>query len=319
MKESFRRADQILCNATKSISELITIEGDINLDFKDVESTMRSGGGAIMAMGRANGERRVEKAIIDALDSPLLYGNDISKAKRILFNIYTSEKQPLHVKEMNEIDAFMDALNPEIEVIWGVSDDNTLDEDAKVTILATGFDDAFESQQYANQSRAHEDEYYSALIAKLYKPLKKDNWTFVSRPSSQEQPNSSVDSSESETAPEDSPSAPAVDIPASDVHMGNPVSAPAVDTPASEEHSGRPASAPVEETPRSESPVSTPSFAERKEQQPTRPFSSVEEEELEHDRQKASPKKERGMSWLDRLKKKIEDMGLVDDMNNPSE
>ena len=63
VKESFRRADQILCNATKSISELITIEGDINLDFKDVESTMRSGGGAIMAMGRASGERRVEKAI----------------------------------------------------------------------------------------------------------------------------------------------------------------------------------------------------------------------------------------------------------------
>ena len=146
VKESFRRADQILCNATKSISELITIEGDINLDFKDVESTMRSGGGAIMAMGRASGERRVEKAIVDALDSPLLYGNDISKAKRILFNIYTSEKSPLHVNEMNEIDAFMDALNPDIDVIWGVSEDNTLEDDAKVTILATGFDDGFGSK-----------------------------------------------------------------------------------------------------------------------------------------------------------------------------
>ena len=179
VKESFRRADQILCNATKSISELITIEGDINLDFKDVESTMRSGGGAIMAMGRASGERRVEKAIVDALDSPLLYGNDISKAKRILFNIYTSGKSTLHVREMNEIDAFMDALNPDIEVIWGVSDDNTLEDDAKVTILATGFDDEFGSKQYSDENRTHEDEYYSALIAKLYKPLKKDNWTFI--------------------------------------------------------------------------------------------------------------------------------------------
>ena len=181
VKESFRRADQILCNATKSISELITIEGDINLDFKDVESTMRSGGGAIMAMGRASGERRVEKAIVDALDSPLLYGNDISKAKRILFNIYTSEKSPLHVNEMNEIDAFMDALNPDIDVIWGVSEDNTLEDDAKVTILATGFDDGFGSKLYNEESRSHEEEYYSALIAKLYKPLKKNNWMFLSQ------------------------------------------------------------------------------------------------------------------------------------------
>ena len=142
---------------------------------------MRSGGGAIMAMGRASGERRVEKAIVDALDSPLLYGNDISKAKRILFNIYTSEKSPLHVNEMNEIDAFMDALNPDIDVIWGVSEDNTLEDDAKVTILATGFDDGFGSKLYNEESRSHEEEYYSALIAKLYKPLKKNNWMFLSQ------------------------------------------------------------------------------------------------------------------------------------------
>ncbi len=319
VKESFRRADQILCNATKSISELITIEGDINLDFKDVESTMRSGGGAIMAMGRASGERRVEKAIIDALDSPLLYGNDISKAKRILFNIYTSEKQPLHVKEMNEIDAFMDALNPEIEVIWGVSDDNTLDDDAKVTILATGFDDGFESQQYANQSRAHEDEYYSSLIAKLYKPLKKDNWTFVSRPSSQELSDSPVGNHEPENAPDDSLSAPTADTHAPDVHTDSPVSAPAEDTRSSDVHRDNPASAPVEDSPQPKSPAASPSFADREEKHPTRPSSSAEKEESEHDRQTCHPKKERGMSWLDRLKKKIEDMGLVDDMDNPSE
>ena len=73
----------------------------------------------------------------------------------------------------------MDGLNPEIEVIWGVSDDNTLEDDAKVTILATGFDDEFGSKQYSDENRTHEDEYYSALIAKLYKPMKKDNWTFL--------------------------------------------------------------------------------------------------------------------------------------------
>ena len=70
IKEAFKRADNILLNATKSISELITVEGDINLDFRDVENTLRSGGIAIMAMGRAKGEHRVENAIVSALDSP---------------------------------------------------------------------------------------------------------------------------------------------------------------------------------------------------------------------------------------------------------
>lgn len=340
VKESFRRADQILCNATKSISELITIEGDINLDFKDVESTMRSGGGAIMAMGRASGERRVEKAIIDALDSPLLYGNDISKAKRILFNIYTSEKQPLHVKEMNEIDAFMDALNPEIEVIWGVSDDNTLDEDAKVTILATGFDDGFESQQFASQSRAHEDEYYSALIAKLYKPLKKDNWTFISHPSPQVEPDRSFDNPPSEAVSDhtasvsDSPVAgSAIDSPASEVSSSvsdNPASEASApvsnslaseasssvsDNPVSDIHRDNSVSGRVVDNPTSNvyGDASSSYTTEQAERGQTHSSSSREEG------QAVQPKKERGMSWLDRLKKKIEDMGLVDDMNNPSE
>ena len=172
VKESFRRADQILSNATKSISELITVEGDINLDFCDVETTLRNGGGAIMAIGRAKGEHRVEKALIDALDSPLLYGNDIGKAKRILFNIYTSEKYPLFVKEMNEVDTFMDALDPNIEVIWGVSDDNTLDEDAKVTILATGFEEELTDHGQYERNNDEED-YYENFIRKLYKPYRR--------------------------------------------------------------------------------------------------------------------------------------------------
>jgi cell division protein FtsZ len=183
IKESFRRADQILCDATKSISELITVEGDINLDFCDVETTLRGGGGAIMAMGRARGEHRVEKAVIDALDSPLLYGNDIDKAKRILFNIYTSEEHPLFVSEMNEIDAFMDALDPNIDVIWGVSDDNSLGEDAKVTILATGFEDHLEfaqepSTNIQETSANAQAQYFESLIANLYKPYKKKVWNF---------------------------------------------------------------------------------------------------------------------------------------------
>jgi len=178
VKEAFKHADNILCNAVRSISELITIEGDIALDFCDVESTMRSGGGAIMAIGRAGGEHRIEKAIINALDSPLLYGSDILKAKRILFNIYTSEDSPLFVDEMAEIDAFMDELSSDIDVIWGVSDDNTLGEDAKIAILATGMDDENRDFKVSeNAIEGNEEEYYTALIRKLYKPKKKSEET----------------------------------------------------------------------------------------------------------------------------------------------
>lgn len=173
IKDAFKAADNILCNAAKSISELITIEGSINLDFRDVETTMREGGGAIMAIGRARGERRVEKAIVNALESPLLYGSDISNAKKILFNIYTSEDKPLFVSEMREVDAFMYGLNPNIEVIWGTSDDNTLGEDAKVIILATGIDNRFLSDDKHGDS---DEEYYNQIIVKLYRePLLSQN------------------------------------------------------------------------------------------------------------------------------------------------
>lgn len=171
VKDAFKCADNILGNAVKSISELITIEGDINLDFRDVETTMKGGGGAIMAIGRAGGEHRVEKAIVNALDSPLLYGSDVSKAKRILFNIYTSPDCPLFVDELQEIDAFMDELSPQIDVIWGVSDDDTLGEDAKIAILATGLDD--ESNDFGEKDEPRGDgdnSRYYALIKKLYSP-----------------------------------------------------------------------------------------------------------------------------------------------------
>ena len=140
VNEALRRADAVMANAVRSISELITLNGKIQTDLADVKTTMKNGGGAIMAIGRASGEHRVQKAVLNALQSPLLYGSDISKATRILFNIYTSSEHELFVDELEEIDAFMDELDPAIDVIWGMATDDTLDEDAKITILATGFD-----------------------------------------------------------------------------------------------------------------------------------------------------------------------------------
>lgn len=175
VKESFARADNILKDAVKGISELITVNsnGGIDLDFRDVETTTRSGGGAIMATGRARGEHRVEKAIVDALDSPLLFGSDIGKAKRILFNIYSSDDAPVIVREMQEIDDFFSQLDPNIDVIWGISTDNTLGEDVKVTILATGIEDELHGNSQI-PDKDKDDAYYENLIPLLYKPMQKE-------------------------------------------------------------------------------------------------------------------------------------------------
>ena len=175
VKEAFKRADNILMDAVKGIAELITLpsDGGIKSDFKDVETTMKNGGGAIMAMGRASGEHRVEKAILNALDSPLLYGNDIGKAKRILFNIYSSEEHSIFVRELQEIDEFFDQLDPNIDVIWGTATDDSLGEDAKVTILATGLEDDLRSE-VKQDAHSNEDDFYEDLIPKLYKPAKKE-------------------------------------------------------------------------------------------------------------------------------------------------
>jgi cell division protein FtsZ len=175
VKEAFQRADNVLMDAVKGISELITLpsDGGIKSDFKDVETTMKNGGGSIMAMGRASGEHRVEKAILNALDSPLLYGNDIGKAKRILFNIYASDEHAIMVKELQEIDDFFDQLDPQIDVIWGTATDDSLGEDAKVTILATGLEDELRKEVKENVHRDDED-FYEDLIPLIYKPAKKE-------------------------------------------------------------------------------------------------------------------------------------------------
>ena len=192
VKDAFKLADKVLSDATKSISELITVEGTINLDFRDIETTIKSGGGAIMAMGRASGEGRVQSAIKNALDSPLLYGSDISNAQRILFNIYTSSKHPIFVREMREIDSFFDELNPDIKVIWGLSDDDSLDEDAKVTILATGLNNELAEDIPESSSVSKDEEDYQRIIDKLYHPIR-DNFQMLANKTGQKQEAESID------------------------------------------------------------------------------------------------------------------------------
>ena len=214
VKDAFKLADKVLSDATKSISELITVEGTINLDFRDIETTIKSGGGAIMAMGRASGEGRVQNAILNALDSPLLYGSDISNAQRILFNIYTSSKHPIFVREMREIDAFFDELNPDIKVIWGLSDDDSLDEDAKVTILATGLNNELADEIQDNPVTTTKDEDdYQRIIDKLYHPIRDNFQSHGKEDSPKEDSPAEPSNTESTDIPDEEPAPLTTDAP----------------------------------------------------------------------------------------------------------
>jgi cell division protein FtsZ len=140
LENAFKKADDTLTVAAKSIAEIITIPGIVNVDFADVNTTLRDGGVAIMSYGLGSGDNRLSQAINNALESPLLNNNDIFKAKKILLNIYSSKTNPIMTEEMSEVHRFMNKFGTEIEVIWGSAWDESLGDSVKITILATGFD-----------------------------------------------------------------------------------------------------------------------------------------------------------------------------------
>ena len=136
---AFGKADDTLSIAAKSIAEIITMRGTVNLDFADVKTILKDGGVAIMSTGFGEGENRVTKAIDDALHSPVLNNNDIFNAKKVMLNVSFCPTSELMMEEMNEIHEFMSKFREGVEVIWGVAVDNSLDTKVKITVLATGF------------------------------------------------------------------------------------------------------------------------------------------------------------------------------------
>lgn len=136
---AFGKADDTLSIAAKSIAEIITMRGTVNLDFADVKTILKDGGVAIMSTGFGEGENRVTKAIDDALHSPLLNNNDIFNAKKVMLNVSFCPSSELMMEEMNEIHEFMSKFREGVEVIWGVAIDNSLETKVKITVLATGF------------------------------------------------------------------------------------------------------------------------------------------------------------------------------------
>jgi cell division protein FtsZ len=139
LSNAFSHADDVLCTAAKSIAELITITGIVNVDMNDVITVMRGSGVAIMGSGRAHGEDQAIRAVQMAMESPLLNDDDITGASHILLNI-TYGNNELKMDEIGEITDFIQELaGPEADIIWGYGKDEQLGEDICVNVIATGF------------------------------------------------------------------------------------------------------------------------------------------------------------------------------------
>jgi cell division protein FtsZ len=153
LSAAFGQADNILSNAAKSIAEIITVPGYVNVDFEDVNTVMRNSGVAIMGIASCDGEDRAMKAVGAALTSPLLNDNDIKGAKNILVNI-NSGKQEVTLDEVSEITEYIQReAGYETNIIWGNCFNESLGDHLSVTVIATGFEATITHRQ--DLSRKH--------------------------------------------------------------------------------------------------------------------------------------------------------------------
>ncbi len=137
--EAFTKADEVLYNATRGISDLITVNGLINLDFADVKTTMQNGGTALMGAATASGDNRAERAAVEAISSPLLDGLSITGARNVLVNITAGRS--LGIREATEATSIIQReAGDDVEVIFGTVIDEGLNDELRVTVIATGFD-----------------------------------------------------------------------------------------------------------------------------------------------------------------------------------
>lgn len=146
--EAFKVADDVLRQGVQGISDLITVHGLINLDFADVKAVMSSAGSALMGIGRASGEDRAVQAAQQAIESPLLEVS-IDGARGILFNIIGGQDMSMH--EINlAAETITSAADSEANIIFGATISPDLDGEIIITVVATGFDDAYFTNRAAN-------------------------------------------------------------------------------------------------------------------------------------------------------------------------
>lgn len=137
--DAFRRADDVLLQAVQGISDLITTSGVINLDFADVRSVMKGRGVALMGIGQGKGDGAAVQAMKSAIDSKLLEENSIKGAKGALINITSSRNTALN--EIEEAIALIESeAHDDADIIWGTVFNDEMEDDVKITVIATGFD-----------------------------------------------------------------------------------------------------------------------------------------------------------------------------------
>jgi cell division protein FtsZ len=180
MKEAFAKADNVLATAAKCITDVISSTGQINVDFADVCTVMRNGGVAILGSAAAKGDSRAQKAIEEALSSPLLNDNDIRGAKWILININSSEGE--HEFTMDEVEIIQNYLltqaGEDTDIIMGLGYDNSLGASLGITLIATGFEykDPFAKKEDRQPSSNKEEKILMTLNTA------KEESTFNTRP-----------------------------------------------------------------------------------------------------------------------------------------
>jgi len=150
LTDAFRVADDVLRQGIQGITEVITVPGLINLDFADVRSIMLEGGAALMAVGRASGEKRAVEAVQQAISSRLL-DITIDGARGILFNITGGSSLTLF--EVNEAASIIrETAHPEVNMIFGAVIDESMGEEVSITVIATGFDGDEKPQPASRQT-----------------------------------------------------------------------------------------------------------------------------------------------------------------------
>ena len=159
-----KMADEVLTVATRTISEIITEHGKINRDLRDVCTVMQDGGAAVVSLAKASGEKRIFKAMSAALNSPLGSNMNKRKIRRLLYIVYSGDKAPAMMSDLQEINEFMVGMNENVEVLWGHYHDSTLEDEIKVSLIATGFD----PDEVEGDVRSDAGQRYKKLYDKYY-------------------------------------------------------------------------------------------------------------------------------------------------------
>ena len=154
---AFEKADDIIATSAKCIAEIVTIPGQINVDFEDVNTVMRNAGTSVLGSAESSGDNRAQEAVENAINSPLLNDRNIDGAKKILLNIVSGGgDNELTTRELNVITQLInDVSSSTAEMIFGTATDGELDDRVRVTIIATGFEN---NDTHDNMNIEHEED-----------------------------------------------------------------------------------------------------------------------------------------------------------------